>query len=63
MAVDAVLPARVWHRGMRWKALIEGEIRDDNPDVFWCRVISRRSRSHGDGNVLCGLLRAEECDP
>ena len=34
MAVDAVLPARVWHRGMRWKALIEGEIRDDNRMSF-----------------------------
>ena len=37
--MDAVLPVCVWHRGMRWKALIEGEIRDDNPDVFWFRVI------------------------
>ena len=48
--MDAVLPARVWHCGMRWKALIEGEIRDDN-------VCQYQSALCGSNFLVCCVLR------
>ncbi len=51
--MDAVIPARVWYDGSCWKALIEGEIHESNPNVFRFRVAYQGEAETTDMTMLC----------